>query len=299
MEKIKNAIESNPGRSMIVTSIIGLAFPYGPLIPDYLIVISLSIMIFLSCFKIDKPIHTTLSSKLLIFWVMRFIALPIALWAVCKQFAPDYALGILLLGLCPAGASSAGLTGLYNGNVTLALLITIISNIASVLLIPLVIGTLHHTVIDMPILGLLKTLSICILLPGALYLLLRRRAALIRYSRNYGRLTMVVLLSLITFLVITKKRDYFLTHPQDILVPLLIGFVLYAVAIIYGFSLRGKNADRIAYSVCSTFNNTALGIGLALLYFDEKTIILMIATEITWALLPAIMQPLLRRLPSD
>lgn len=256
----------------------------------------MAINIFLSCFRINTPLRDSLTWQLLLFYVVRFVLLPIILWYVCNEIAPDYALGLLLFALCPAGASSAALTGLYNGNVTLAFVLTILSSLGSVLLIPVVISALNHAHITLSPYALLQALALSILFPGCLYMLLRRRKFFIDYSNDYGRLTMVVLISLITFLVLSKKRDYFLAHPQGLFVPLLVGAGFYVIAVVVGFAVKAKPKDRIAYGVCSAFNNTMFGIGLALLYFDETTILIMISTEIIWAFLPMLVQPIIKRL---
>jgi bile acid:Na+ symporter, BASS family len=299
MQIIKHAIENNPGRSMIVAGVAGLVFPYGALIPNGVLVAILAALIFLSCFRINTPLRAVFSWRPLVFCLMRYVALPILLWGICKEIAPSYALGILLLALCPAGTSSAALTGMYDGDVTLAFVITILSNIACVFLIPAVTGIFGHASMALPVFAILKTIVLCIVLPGVVYIPLRRRRPLVEYSRIYGRLTVVIMISLLVFIALAKSRDYFLANPQGMIAPLLLAAVFYIIAIAFGFVIKTARPERIAYGVCSAFNNNGLGIGLALMYFDQKTIALLVVTEIAWSFLPLFVQPVVKRLPEN
>jgi len=293
---IKERIANNPGASMIVAGLAGLAFPYAAAIPDITIIAFLAGMIFIGCFKIHVPLSSISIWRPIGFCVVRFAIAPVIAWKICMMVAPSYAVGIFLLALCPAGASSAALTGLYNGNVTLALLVTVISSVASVFLIPVMMSTFGHMVIHLPITSMLETLVFCILLPGALYIPLRRHKPLLDFTHHYGRLTTVIIISVMAFIVIAKKRDYFFDHPEQIFEATLVCATWYAVAALIGFAMRVPREDRIAYGVGSAFNNSALGIGLAFMYFDEKTVILLIATEVIWCALPLAMQPIIRRI---
>ncbi|MFA4994358.1 MAG: bile acid:sodium symporter [Bdellovibrionales bacterium] len=296
MEKITQFVENNLGLSTVIFCFAGLAFPYGAWIPDETIIATLAILMFLSCFKITEPLRGVFSVKPVVYCLLRYAVLPVLLWAACREFAPTFALGVLLLALCPAATSAAAFSGIYKGNVALTLAITIISSLASIFLIPATIGALQHQTIAVPALAMLKTLSLCILLPGGLYLLLRDREFLKNYSQSHGRFTSVVLVSLMVFVAMSKTRDYFLVNPQDLILPLFIAAGFYALAMFLSFSIRASRQDRIAYGVSSAFNNGLLGTGLAVLYFDERTIAVIVAANLIWTFLPAFAQPVIKRL---
>ncbi len=296
MHKTKEWIENNPGLSMIILSFAGLAYPYGKAFPDALVIGILATLIFLSCFRINVPLQSVLSWRPFFFWLLRFVLAPVLLWAVCVRVAPDYALGVLVLGLVPAGASSAALTGIYNGNVAMALIITIISSIGSVFLIPSVVSLLNDMNVSVPATSILKTLVLCVLFPGAIYLLVKKQPRFQRYNKNYGRLTSVVLISVLAFIGLSKKREFFLVHPQEMIAPFLVAIAFFAFAIAIGFLIKASKENRIANGVCSAFNNTSLGVGLSLLYFDEKTVAVLIAALFLWSFLPLFVQPLIKRI---
>jgi BASS family bile acid:Na+ symporter len=295
MEKPKNFIESHPSFFMISAVVAGLAFPYGNLIPDAVIILALSLMMFLACFKINTPLHAVLSYRLAAFCVLRYLLIPVALWAALRPLAPELATAILLIALCPAGAASPAFTNFYNGNVALAFVITIVSSIASVFAIPAAFGLLGHQTIALPIGAMLQTLVLCILLPGVFYLPLRKRPRFKEFCENHGRSSTVLLVCLIYFTVFAKKQEYILAHPREILLLVLEVAAFFALATILGFAVKSPRADRIAYGACSAFNNIALGIGLALLYFDERTVLTTLAGEFVWAFLPLFFQPAIDR----
>jgi predicted Na+-dependent transporter len=296
MNKLTRLIENNLGLSIIISSLAGLAFPYGAPIPKETIIVLLAILIFLSCFKITEPLRAVLSWKIFAFCLLRYVAAPVVLWIVCREIAPAFALGVLLLALCPAAAASAALTGIFKGNVAQALAVTIVTSLASILLIPAIIGILNHQTVAVSAYEMLKTLGLCILLPCALYLLLREKAALKNFNRSYGRLAPVVIMSLTSFVALAKTRDYFLVNPQDLLIPLAVASVFFVCVMALGLAIKAPMQDRIAYIVCSTFSNSLLGTGLALLYFDQKTTAFMIVASLMFSFMPAIAEPIIKRL---
>jgi predicted Na+-dependent transporter len=139
-----------------------------------------------------------------------------------------------------------------------------------------------------------KTLVSCILLPGSIYALTRRIRPIAAFSLNYGRLLTVFLVASGIFIVFAKKRDFILSHPDSIAIPFVFVLFFFVLAGLVGASVRAAPKDKIAYFTASSFNNLGLGIGLAFLYFDEKTIALMIAGQYAWTLLPLIGRPFLR-----
>lgn len=299
MQKISYLIESNPAASMVVGGLLGLALPLGSFIPPVSITLILAALIFLSCFRMTVTLQESVSWNMLCFWVLRFLALPIVCWLACDSIVPAYAPGLLLLALCPAGASSAALTGLYGGNVSAAFVLTLVSSLACILSIPLLTGLLSPMAVNVSPWTVLQTMMFCILLPAVLHRLLRERSALKELSSRYGRLTSVLLISLMTLITITQMREEILTSPTLLIQPLMLGIVFYGIVLAVGFSWRGSMQNRIAYGICSTFNNNGLGIGLALLYFDTKTVALLFSTEIIWSLLPLIVPTLLKWLNKE
>lgn len=286
INKLKIWIEQNPALMMLLGSFLGLLFPYGEKIPTELMILILATIIFLSCYKITAPISQSFNLSSLGYILLRFVLLPLMLWYLCSLVFPDYALGLLLLALCPAGTASPAFTDLFKGNIGLSLFITVISSLISVAIIPLLIGLTWHSQIKLEILPIFQSLALCILLPGGLYLFMRQNKQIKEFSFSFGKLFAVIGITLMIFIVFTKKRSFFIDHLDQMAIPFLLNFIFYFMAIAVGFLFGKTPQDRLTYSVTSGFNNTGLGISIALLNLDDYAVAVILASEFFWVLLP-------------
>ena len=295
-QKLRRWLESNPGPAMVLGGCLGLVFPYGDWLPNATISFLLAALIFLSCFRMTAPLQAAMGWRPFVFCAIRFILFPVLLWGVAHKMMPDYALGLLLLALCPAGASSAALTGIYGGNVGLGLLLTIISSLTCIVTIPWLTDALASVQVAVSPWALMASIAFCILLPAACYYALREQKHLVMIDRRHGRLMSVVLISFLIFVVVTKKRADIFAQPEMLAVPLLLACAFYGLILLISFSIPAPREDRISYGIGSTFNNNALGLSLAFLYFDATTILLLLSTEIIWASLPLFVAPAVRHI---
>ncbi len=297
--KMADFIGCSPGIVMIVSGMLGLVFSYGHLLPDFMLAVLVAGIIFLSCFRINAPLPRNALWRIPVFCVLRYVAFPLLMWWLCMQIAPEYAVGMLLLGLCPAGSSSAGFASIYNGNVSTAIAITVFSSIACVAFMPVMFGVFAGLEISVSPWQLLRTLSLCVLLPGALYLILRSNAAVVGYFTRNGQNITVLMLGAIVFLALARNQDTLIQNHNELLLPfsLIVGF--YMMAMIAGFAIKTSLMERISYGICSTFNNNALGIGIAGIYFDSKVVVFMVMTSIVWMTLPIIARPVIKNLSTS
>lgn len=296
---MRKLIETHLGLVLTVACVLGLLIPHGGRIPDETLILLLATVTFLSCYKIDTPVAAAVNRRSILFCIARYAVLPLLLWVPASLLSADYALAVLLIALLPAGASSPALTHLFQGNVTLAFAVTLMSSALSVAVIPLTmaqIGGLHVAVNAQAIFG---TLVVCLILPWLFYSGLRRNAPLRRFSERHGRLASILLVALIIFIVIAKQRDVILADPSGLIAPCLVALGCYLAFGLAGLVNRAPYPDRAAYGVCSLFNNAALGVSLALLYFGPLVTLTAVAAEIIWSLLPFPLHPLLERIKNS
>lgn len=292
--RIQRFVENHASAVMLAGGVLGLIYPYGESLPSTAIIVFLATLIFGACFKMNAPLASALNARSVLFFVARFVLFPLLLWVVAHWTIPAYAAGLMLLALCPAATAAPALTGLYRGNVTLAFALTVVSNLACVGLIPAAMSLCGHGGTPIPAGPMLRTLTLCVLLPCALYGLVRHRKPIAAFVGRYDRFAAVLLVGAIAFLVLTKKRAFFLAHPQEMLMPLLIVLGFYLATLPFSLCLRTRASDRIGYLVAATLNNVAIGAGLAFLYFDEKTIALFVAGEFGWCLMPFLTERIAR-----
>lgn len=312
MRRIKNFVENHASAIMLAGGVLGLLYPYGDALPGEAIILFLAALIFCSCFKLTAPMTSVVTGSNALFCLMRFILFPLLLWLVCRWLMPDYTTGLFLLALCPVAAAGPALASLYRGNVTQVFALTIVSNLSCVVIIPAALALTGHNGVHMPVLPMLRTLALCIVLPCGIYGLARHNRTIATAIGHYGRIASVLLVGMIVFLVLTKKRDYFLAQPAAAIAPLVLDILFYLVTLYLGLfwtsllprpfrHLRqhGARADRIGYMVSSSLNNVAIGAGLAFLYFDEKTIAIFVTGELAWCLMPFLAERAARHIPAD
>ncbi len=75
--------------------------------------------------------------------VAKLLVLPALAWAVTRIVAPDWAAGVALVALMPAGLSSVALTDLHRGDRVLALFLIIITSVLAPLTVPTGMALVH------------------------------------------------------------------------------------------------------------------------------------------------------------
>jgi BASS family bile acid:Na+ symporter len=110
-----------------------------------------------------KPLKIIIGTAL-IYLIMPLVALLII---NVHGFQPEVAAGIILIGVCPAGAASNVMTYLANGNIALALSITILATLISPLSTPFLMKAYAGQLIAVDTLGMMLSMLNMILVPVA------------------------------------------------------------------------------------------------------------------------------------
>lgn len=138
--------------------------------------------------------------------LMPLLALAIG-WLL--RLPPQYALGLFILGICPAGTTSNALTFVGRGNIALAVVLTALSSLITVFSIPVLLSwALPHFAVG----GTIPTLSIpdvmlqlvrITVLPIAIGMAVRRFLPVLaeRASRWLRPVSLIVLIAVIAFAV--------------------------------------------------------------------------------------------------
>ncbi len=284
---MRTFIETHFGTVLFFSCFAGLFLPGLPKIPSESVVVALALLMFLSCCKLrDGGLETIRWRDVLLFYVLRYMALPVGLWFIAHALVPQWATGVFLLAVLPAGVASPAFANIYGGAVPPAFAIVILSQIAAPLLIPMQFAWESSVSVAPSPYRLFITMVWCIFLPMAAYALFRKhRSNDYIYARN--KLFSVLLIAFIIALAIAKQRDVILLHGTALFVPFIIVLLCYACYIVFGwFCARGPRSEHITFAACSSFNNAALGVSLALLHFGPPEVLFMAVSEIGWALLP-------------
>jgi len=125
------------------------------------------------------------------------------------QLPPQYALGLFILGICPAGTTSNALTFVGRGNTALAVVLTALSSLITVFSIPILLSwaipyfAAGGTVPDLSIPSVMMQLVRITILPIAVGMTLRRFAPALaeRMSRWFRPVSLIVLIAVVAFAI--------------------------------------------------------------------------------------------------
>lgn len=287
---MRDLIETNFGLILLISCVVGLALPALAAVPDSSALVSLAILTYASCFKLKDGGFSEIDWwNVSLFYVVRFMILPIILLMIGKQIFPSYAAAIFLLAILPTAVSSPAFANMFGGRVPPSFAIVILSTTLAPFLITLqcslVLSDSHVAPTPLP---LFRTLTYCVFVPMLIYFMTRNLNKFGKIMYDNVKMISIVLVAFVIALVIAKQRDFILNHTADIIIPILLTIVCYLIFLACGW-LFAKDKDRetrISFATCSMFNNVALGVSVALLHFPQNVILFVAVSEMAWAVLP-------------
>jgi BASS family bile acid:Na+ symporter len=191
---------------------------------------------------------------------------------------PSIALGLLLVTCCPAGALSNYLTGVARGSVATSVSMTAISTLFSIVLTPLLFAFWAamnpNTKAVLQMIGIdprqvIMMLLIMLVIPVTVGMLIRaRRPGTADRIRLWSRRTAGVVFAVVVAILLLGNVKVLGTFAGTALPPVLLTF---AVAVALGWGLGRVSglvaADRRAVTLEVAFQNVALAIGMAVVFF--------------------------------
>lgn len=283
---------------LLASFVAGLVCP-GLSPPPWLPAPLLATVLFFACARITSAdLEAVRVAEVVGFTLVRFGAVPLLLWGVALQLAPELAPAVLLLGLLPSGATSTAVTAILRGNPALALGATILSTAAAPVVIPACMAGLAGTTVAIDTVGMATTLVALLVVPTALWFgLARRSQRVVGFCTTYGSAASVVLICTIAFFVANGQRARVLEDPGSLLGLYALGGLFYAgcygLGALYGRG--GSHRDRVGWTIASGNDNIVLGLTLALLHLPEHAVTFL-AWDLAWITGLSAIQPVLRAL---
>lgn len=217
--------------------------------------------------------------------LMILVVAPLAIYPIAQFLFPEFALGALLFMMLPAAVSSPAVAAIYGGNVAVATVDAVLSNLLSVLTIPLLFGLFAHESVDIGTASILRQMLFVIVLPFAVGALINRffsngAKALHRHNR-------IINLSLLFFLFYAAFSPYIgvmlesLTNLHLILALIMTHAILHVLAKIA--TLGSKDEGEKVGILCNMIlPNVGLGVVLAQHYLGAPEMIFILLSEIVW-----------------
>jgi bile acid:Na+ symporter, BASS family len=203
----------------------------------------------------------------------QLVLLPVFAWGLAAAWAlpPEMAAGLVILGACPGGASSALITHLARGTAALSVTLTAITSVVALASMPVVVQLAlkaflgDASTIEFSITRLVRGVFVITTVPVAAGMLLRawRPGLVDRLQTMLGRLatTLFVLIVIATFV---NQREALLANLSSVgpaAASLNLAVMLAGVAL--GFAFRLDRRDAIAIASECGLQNAALGIFIA------------------------------------
>jgi len=200
-------------------------------------------------FVFPKGVITGLAAQILLLPSIAFII------AYFTDIDPIYKVGLIIISACPGGATSNLVTFMLNGNVALALSITVLNSIFSLFTIPFIVsGGLHFflgkdTIIHLSFGNTILNIFIIVILPAIAGITLRRyfRDFAIRIERPLRYILPVLLFIVYGGVLFSDKGeetlkliDYLELYPAPVLLNALAMFTGWLISKIVGLSKRNQ-----------------------------------------------------------
>jgi BASS family bile acid:Na+ symporter len=286
MGTIKRTIENNFSLLLLIGVVIGFFTPSFGAIADEIVIFLTASLILLSCADIKAPDFQKIDIfQIALFSFLRFGIFPLGLFYAVYQVLPDYAIGILLLSLMPAGVAVGSLCSMARSNVALGIGLTILSSLLAPAFVPSVFSFLGQ-IVNVDIWALFLTLILVVLVPIALYFgVFSRHEKIKNLMRDYNKSTSIVILSFVLVVVIGTQKETFLEDLSAIYIGLAVMTLLYAVFYIFGivYACFLEKGQRIPFILASGANNNSLAVGLAFAYFEPAVTLFIVLSEIVWS----------------
>ena len=204
----------------------------------------------------------------------QLILLPIIGFALANimPLRPEYAVGVMLLVLCPGGTTSNLFTYLAKGDVALSVTMTAIASVITVFTIPIVLSfSLIYfmgsgSAFELPVLKTVLTLVVLTIIPISIGMLIKRYApAVVDRSQVYVSRFGVIFLTLLVLFLSYVQRDilidaFIATGPVSVLLNLSTMALGYYSSKWFGLNL----AQRTSVTLEVGLQNSTLSIFMAL-----------------------------------
>ena len=248
--------------------------------PFRIVAIPLMGILFFSGLKLDFAAAMREFRKpafLLYVSIMCMVVLPIGMWLLARWALPEFALGILILALMPAGMAGGPFTDIARGNTALAMVIVLVTSLLCPLVIPSMIGLVTGELAQGGYLLLAYRaayLAGILFVPMAAAWLVRRRwpESVARHRDAFtGASVVFVLIVILGSMSVASEQCMGMVRSEPFKVVRLAVFLFGFSAIFhvagYWIAPWRPIEDRAALSICAAYVNNGLGIVFAQTFF--------------------------------
>lgn len=262
---------------------IGILLPSFGIIFEPFLLIWLGFLLFLNLIKMEPQQLAFIIKKplsVIIFTIIKLIAIPILLYAITNMVYPSLALSVLLLSGISTGLGAPFVINVFeksNSRLPFVVGMIILTSIAVPFILPsLVFLLVDVSKFEIPVENMMILLAEALFLPlFAGWFTKRKASKLAKKIEDKSFLLSMILISFINFGIFAKYSDYFFSQYSFVITMTIASFALY---IIYGligyvsaFLLDKKDKSfRIAAFVIMSYVNNILVVVFASKFFGSE-----------------------------
>ena len=218
---------------------------------------------------------------------MILFAGPILILPIAQFLFPEYKVGALLFMMLPAAVSSPAVAAIYGGNVALATVDAVLSNLLSTLSIPLLFGLFVKGSVEVAAGSILRQMLLVIVIPFLVgtainHFFPKLSKSIHRHSRMLN-LILLFFLFFAAFAPYVKEMIMSLGNLHLIMALLMTHAILHLLAKVAGW--HAKREDEKVGILCNmVLPNVGLGVVLAQHYLGAPEMIFILLSEVVWVI---------------
>ncbi len=219
--------------------------------------------------------------------VLNYLLSPLAAAALANVFLgsyPDFAVGLILTGVVSCAGMIVAWTGMAGGNMPLALLVTVVSLLAGIVLIPIWMLKLAGIYVAVDAFSMFKTILIAIVIPLILGNLTRiglvkwkGKKTFMEFKPIFPAVSALGMYS-VFFISMSAEAATLFDHLEYILIiaaPLTILYaLLFITGILCAYFMKMNYVDMVALTYGVGGKNISIALALAVLFFSPRTVMI-------------------------
>ena len=219
--------------------------------------------------------------------ILNYLVSPLLAALLAQVFLSDYtdfAVGLILTGVVPCAGMIVAWTAMAKGNAPMTLVITVLSLLAGIVLIPLWMWALAGKYVPVDAWEMLQTILYTIVVPLILGNLTRAWLVKKWGQKKFGEMKPVfpavsaLGMYMVFFISMMSESVALVNNPQYlgiIAVPLVIFYtLLFSIAILYARLTRTNYPDMVALTYGVSGKNISIALALAVVFFAPLTVMI-------------------------
>lgn len=218
--------------------------------------------------------------------ILNFIVSPLlaaALGYIFLSGHPDFAVGLIINGAVPSSAMLVTWTAMAKGNAPLTLIVSVVSLLTGIVLIPICIWFLVGKYVHVDMLKMIEIVVYAVIIPLILGNLTRRWLVKKWGQEKFSQMrpifpaTSAIGMFLVFFISAVSQSVVLVQNPQYVLVitlPLIaFYFLIFIIAVLYARAAKMTYPDMVSLYYSVSGKNVSIALVLAL-HFSQLTVML-------------------------